>query len=270
MDTAANAQTEKIRKANKENLQNAIKYLKQGMEGVPGRQGGGRTLLEDAWDLVIILSGAYSLAGDYRKAYETALQTINIKDSISAREKNLGAGIREQVVQMNQKQIEKDKQEIILKKNQQVLFIIVIMLLFIIIMLIFWNFRTQRHKMELQRMLMANKIRNDIAEDLHDDIGASLSSIMLMSDIAKQQPLRTADYLAQISDASGKVIENMGDIVWAVNPDNDSMEQILVRMREFAATLLEKKDIALNFKATDNFALVKLGMEARKKFLSDF
>jgi signal transduction histidine kinase len=62
------------------------------------------------------------------------------------------------------------------------------------------------------------KIRNDIASDLHDDIGASLSSIMLMSELAKKQQAPAEDYFDKIKVQCRTIIENMNDIVWAVNP----------------------------------------------------
>jgi len=122
------------------------------------------------------------------------------------------------------------------------------------------------HRVKLQKVLMTQKIRNNIAGDLHDDIGSSLSSIMLMSEVAKKLPSQTADYLTQISETARKIIENMNDIVWAVNPDNDAMEQIIIRMQQFASSLLEKKNIALRFEACDEIKKLKLGMQERKNF----
>jgi signal transduction histidine kinase/ligand-binding sensor domain-containing protein len=117
---------------------------------------------------------------------------------------------------------------------------------------------------QLQRILTAQKIRDDIAGDLHDDIGSSLSSIMLMSEIARKLPAEAADYLSQITETAGNVIERMNDIVWAVNPGNDSVEQMLARMQEFASGLLEKKNITLQFNTTLSAEPLKPDMEQRK------
>ena len=121
-------------------------------------------------------------------------------------------------------------------------------------------------RVQLQRLLMAQKIRNNIASDLHDDIGSSLSSIMLMSEVAKKQPAETVNYLSQITETAQQVIENMNDIVWAINPNNDSMEQMLIRMQRFASALLEKKNIALQFLIMPETETIKLAMEERKNF----
>ena len=45
-------------------------------------------------------------------------------------------------------------------------------------------------------------------------------------------------------------MEDMGDMVWSINPRNDSMSQVLIRMREFASEIFELKNIEYQF--TDN------------------
>lgn len=122
------------------------------------------------------------------------------------------------------------------------------------------------YRAKLKRIVTALKIRNEIASDLHDDVGSSLSSIMLMSELAKKQQAPAEDYFDKIKDNAGKIIENMNDIVWAINPNNDTMEQLLIRMQSFASSLLEKKNIALQFRTCIALPLVKLTMTERKDF----
>jgi len=121
------------------------------------------------------------------------------------------------------------------------------------------------YRAKLKRVLAALKIRNEIAGDLHDDIGSSLSSIMLMSEIAKKQD-EPQLYFDRIKENAGKIIESMNDIVWAVNPNNDTIEQLFIRMQTFASSLLEKKDIRFTFSTDDTLTTVKLSMEERKNF----
>ena len=116
-----------------------------------------------------------------------------------------------------------------------------------VIITIIFLFIYGRYRSKLKRIITALKIRNDIASDLHDDIGSSLSSIMLMSELAKKREDAAKNYFDAIKENAGKIIENMNDIVWAVNPNNDTMEQLFIRMQSFASSLLEKKDIAFEF-----------------------
>jgi signal transduction histidine kinase/ligand-binding sensor domain-containing protein len=134
-----------------------------------------------------------------------------------------------------------------------------------IIISIIFLFVYSGYRAKLKRMMTALKIRNEIAGDLHDDVGSSLSSIMLMSEIAKKQD-EPQLYFDRIKENAGKIIENMNDIVWAVNPNNDTIELLFIRMQSFASSLLEKKEIEFKFIADDALAAVKLTMEERKNF----
>lgn len=135
-----------------------------------------------------------------------------------------------------------------------------------VVIAIIFLFIYSGYRAKLKRVVTALKIRNEIASDLHDDIGSSLSSIMLMSEIAKQTHDDTQTYFDKIKENAGKIIENMNDIVWAVNPNNDTIDQLFIRMQTFAASLLEKKDIQFKFSTDDALTSVKLSMEERKNF----
>ena len=56
----------------------------------------------------------------------------------------------------------------------------------------------------------------------------------------------------------------MSDIVWAVNPDNDSFEDIILRMRSLAFNLLRAKNIEFTFRASESLNDIKLSMEKRR------
>jgi signal transduction histidine kinase/ligand-binding sensor domain-containing protein len=111
-------------------------------------------------------------------------------------------------------------------------------------------------------------IRNRIARDLHDDMGSTLSTINILSSMAKsrlhQDPEKTGEYLGKISDNSQRMMEAMDDIVWAIKPDNDSMQKIVARMREFSTSVLEAKEIDLHFHNSEEVNQLKLDMEQRR------
>jgi signal transduction histidine kinase len=67
----------------------------------------------------------------------------------------------------------------------------------------------------------------------------------------------TQTYLQRIGDQSARMMEDMGDMVWSINPRNDSMSQVLIRMREFASEIFELKNIEYQFseKGTENLVL---------------
>lgn len=117
-------------------------------------------------------------------------------------------------------------------------------------------------------------IRYRIARDLHDDMGSTLSTINILSSMAKSKlhvdEIRASEYINKIGDNSQRMMEAMDDIVWAIKPDNDSMQKILARMREFATSVLEAKDIDIQFSADEKVNDVKLNMEQRRDFFLVF
>ena len=76
--------------------------------------------------------------------------------------------------------------------------------------------------------------------------------------------------LDQIGDASRKIIDAMSDIVWTINPKNDSFENIILRMRSFSYNLLKAKNIEHSFRADEGLNNMKLSMEERRNFFLIF
>lgn len=109
-------------------------------------------------------------------------------------------------------------------------------------------------------------IRNKIAQDLHDDIGSTLSSISILSDLAMKDKSssHTLETMNEIKDSSILLMERMDDIVWSINPRNDSLENLLMRIRHFATTLFEAKDIDYRIEIQKNINEVSLPMDYRQ------
>jgi len=118
----------------------------------------------------------------------------------------------------------------------------------------------------LGQMRKVQIIRNNIASDLHDDIGSTLNSISIYSEVAKQQAGKEIPALDLIGLNSRKIIENMSDIVWTINPENDSFEKIIIRMRSFAYQLLKAKKVEYTFEVDEKLNSITLPMQVRKNF----
>ena len=118
----------------------------------------------------------------------------------------------------------------------------------------------------IQEMKRLDIIRNNIARDLHDDIGSTLNSISIYSEVAKQQAGKEIPALDMIGTNSRKIIESMSDIVWTINPENDSFEKIIIRMRSFAHQLLKAKKVEYTFEVDEKLNSIALPMQVRKNF----
>jgi signal transduction histidine kinase/ligand-binding sensor domain-containing protein len=124
------------------------------------------------------------------------------------------------------------------------------------------------YRYRLRQMLRVERVRARIATDLHDDIGASLSQIAILSEVARQRSddfASTSHRLSQIADTSRGLVDAMSDIVWAIDPQRDSLADLTHRMRRFAADTLESRDIRFTFDAPDGHQHVRLGADLRRE-----
>ncbi len=152
------------------------------------------------------------------------------------------------------------KQQVLLtyqQKKAKNYFIAGLVMFTILLFFLYRNYRT-RQKLKLQTL------RNKIASDLHDDVGSTLSSISIFSQMAQEQSSEVQPLLQTIGESSRKMLDAMADIVWTINPENDQFEKIILRMRSFAYELLGAKQIEFRFVADSNIAGIKLPMDARR------
>lgn len=137
-----------------------------------------------------------------------------------------------------------------------------------------WEKEKIRNQEKLIEQLKANEllqtrvqtIRNKIAQDLHDDIGSTLSSISILSDLAMRGDNNDQAFetMHEIKDSSILLMERMDDIVWSINPRNDSLEHLLMRVRHFATTLFEARGLDYTIDIQKNIYEVKLPMDYRQ------
>lgn len=123
-----------------------------------------------------------------------------------------------------------------------------------------------RYRLEQNKKLQA--VRNRIARDLHDEIGSTLLSISLYSEVAGKvvddKVPEAKSMLIHISESTTNMMEAMSDIVWTINTNNDRFDNLVNRMRAFAVEVLEAKHCQLHFKTTEQIHALQLGMEFRK------
>ncbi len=124
------------------------------------------------------------------------------------------------------------------------------------------------YRYRLAQVVHVERMRNRIAQDLHDEIGSTLSSISLYSAVIKKSangiPEKSRSILDKISSSTSEMMESMNDIVWTIKADNDHFELVVNRMRAFAVNMTEARGIALDFKVHGNVEKLQINMVARK------
>jgi signal transduction histidine kinase len=113
------------------------------------------------------------------------------------------------------------------------------------------------------------ELRNQISADLHDDIGASMSNIGILITLIRQRlggNGETATLLNRVDEEVASSSEALDDIIWSINPINDSLDRVLARMRRFASEVFEAKDINGTIQFPQNMQGLRLGLEKRRQF----
>ena len=223
------------------------------------------------------LSEYYASRKQFDKAFFYLKKHEELTDSIE------GAAVQLQIKHLEEQYEgeKKEKQIALLQKDQQVqklelgrqqayVIVIVIALISVIIIsaLLVNRYRVTN---QTRRIVEMERMRNTIARDLHDDIGSTLSSINILSQLALQgNTSEWSRHFQRINEHSGKIMEKMSDIVWSINTNNDSLEQVISKMKEFAGEILEPKNILYHFEETEDVKNFALTIEKRKNIFLIF
>jgi signal transduction histidine kinase len=124
-------------------------------------------------------------------------------------------------------------------------------------------------KQNQQLLVERQTIRNKIAKDLHDDVGATLSGIVMHSHLSAQniQEHKEDEVLSSlklIQDSAYGMVGRLSDIVWTVNPMHDELTKIMERLQEYAFAVAAAKGIEVQIQNNPVLQTVKLPMNQRK------
>lgn len=123
------------------------------------------------------------------------------------------------------------------------------------------------YRYRIRQLLNLQKVRNRIATDLHDDIGATLTNINMLSEISRKnlgQPQEAEKFLHRISEEVTSSSQALNDIIWSINSRNDSIEEILLRMRRYAAELFDNSKTNFHLDIDELVTRKKINMEQRR------
>ncbi|AYQ35571.1 hypothetical protein DTQ70_26905 [Runella sp. SP2] len=217
------------------------------------------------------LSALYADNQSFKKAYQNLLESTNLGDSTEkvATAQQLQELIAKYETKAKEQQIRLLQQESKIKDQellQNRLWLIGggLALLLALVSIVFVINRAKYRR--LQESL---QLRNKIAADLHDEIGSTLSSISLLSgltqkQLAANQPQKAEQMVGKISADARQMLESMDDIVWTINPRNDSMQHLFTRLREYAKPLAESKEITLDFVTDAQVEALSLPLQVRQ------
>lgn len=141
-------------------------------------------------------------------------------------------------------------------------FYLLMALLFFSILYFVFRYRIN----QLKKIIL---LRSKISQDLHDEVGSALSGIALYSYLTKTQiknneKEKVNDSLEVIQNSATDMVTKLSDIVWAINPGNDSLPELLQRLEEYAVEMATVKNIEFSVTGTEVTHEIKLPMNHRK------
>ena len=138
---------------------------------------------------------------------------------------------------------------------------------FILLLAVFTSIGYVIYNQRIMQLIKIQKLRNKIASDLHDDVGSTLSSISIMSDLLQSQldnSSRSEQMIRTIGANAHTMLDSMDDIIWSVNPANDKFQNLALRVREYAIPLFEMKNIRFSIDAPEEMNALQMPMDVRR------
>lgn len=126
------------------------------------------------------------------------------------------------------------------------------------------------HLYRLRSMLQVERTRTQIAMDLHDDIGSSLTSLSFLSNMARQRNEsqtpreEIAPLLDEIGSMSSELVDSMLDIVWSVDPKQDSVGSIISRLQAFYQRVHGSSEISIYWDVEEKVKRIALSPGSRR------
>ena len=104
------------------------------------------------------------------------------------------------------------------------------------------------HRLTLRQAINMERFRTKISSDLHDDVGGLLSGLAMQTELL-QYTAKESDKpkLKRISEMSRNAMAQMRDVIWATDARKDKFEDLLIRMKEYAAEILFPREITCDF-----------------------
>lgn len=206
----------------------------------------------------------------FRKKFENLRDTLlneQIRNNISALEVQYQSAKKDQSISEQNLALERNKVAI-QRKNVQLAWSLGGVLLLLVVFLSLYRFYRQRQKLNEQRIISLQKEqevirlkamiegqdaeRQRISKEMHDDVGSGLTSILYMSqNLVSGAATEQAAIAPKITRTANTLVEKMNEIIWSLNKQYDSIEDLVIYIRHSISELLDDRDMNYEFNVPD-------------------
>lgn len=126
--------------------------------------------------------------------------------------------------------------------------------------------RLRKQKTFLEKQLAVQMERQRISSEMHDDIGAGLSGVRLMTEMAKTKSKdpQSISEIEKIYNSVGDVSARMKEVIWSLNTENDSLSSLVAYLQKQARHMMEHFPCTVAISVPDIIPDIKISGEARR------
>ncbi|MGZ3862561.1 MAG: ATP-binding protein [Bacteroidia bacterium] len=138
----------------------------------------------------------------------------------------------------------------------------------------YFYFSLQKAKsLRIQEALVRKTEENErsrMAKDIHDDLGSGLSKIKFLSEVITAKAVNDPEVLSgarSISETSVNLVENMRDLIWALSPENVTLDSLVSRIREYSVDYFENSAVEISVNVSDDVPATEIRKEAHRNII---
>lgn len=169
--------------------------------------------------------------------------------------------------------LELKEQKLLVQRRNVILYGLILFAL-IIAAYTWFIFRKEKAIAHEKRLLAIKETeeqeRSRIAKDIHDDLGSGLSKIRFLTEgLDRNLEAEQFDRKVQaVNTTAYHLVENMRDMIWALNPENNTLENLFIRMREYISDYFEEFAIETRVKIPENVPHIRISNESSRNLFS--